>query len=351
MFAILRVAKLKTPGNVGGLNAHLTRTMDVPNADPELAKFNSRPVGSENLWKDVQQRFDSLGITPRKNAVLAIDHIITASPEAFPFEKGLKDGKVTLRGNVDKWKDFQSSAMEWLTETYGKANIVNFTVHHDELTPHIHAVITPIDSKGKLNCRDFLGGRDKLRDMQTTFAKKVEHLGLKRGIEGSKAIHQDVKRFYEIIQQAKPELLPEIKIEVKSPEKGMLGIGYKLDPQQVAEQETERINNVLKLTTEKANRTLLEASILNNQPNTGKNHLKGLEATLNKFRGDNERLKSANKTLANEKTHANGLFWQLVQKVAKEEFTPQKAKELLQKEMEARKQKEPEKKKDQGMSM
>jgi len=256
-----------------------------------------------------------------------------------------------LRGSVDKWKDFESSAINWLTETYGRANIVNFTVHHDELTPHIHAVITPIDSKGKLNCRDFLGGRDKLSTMQTTFAKKVEHLGLKRGIEGSKAIHQDVKRFYEIIQQAKPEFLPETKIEVKSPEKGMLGIGYKLDPQQVAQQETERINNVLKLATEKANRALLDASILNNQPNTGKNHLKGLEATLNKFRGDNAKLLDANKTLTNQKNESNRMFWELVQKVAKEEFTPEKAKDLLQKEMEAQNQKEHEKKKDQGRGM
>ena len=347
MFAVLRVAKLKTPGNIGGLNGHLTRTMEVPNADPELKKFNSRPIGSNDLWKDIQERFKALDITPRKNAVLAVDHIITASPEAFNFQKTQQEGKVGLRGKVGVWDDFQSSAMNWLSETYGRENIVNFTVHKDEHTPHIHAVITPIDSKGKLNCREFLGGREKLSDMQTTFAKKVEHLGLKRGIEGSKAIHQDVKRFYEIITK-EPEFVQEPKIEVQTPEKGMLGLGYKVEPQLFAQQETERINNAVKEITQKANTALYEAVILNSQGNTSKNKLNGLEASLNRFKGEKERLLNANNSLSDEKKQTVAAYWDLVKKVAKNEFTPDNAQKLLEKQMQKQIEKQ---KKDQSRGM
>jgi hypothetical protein len=87
-FAIVRTAKLKTAGNLGGLNNHLERKMEVPNADPELSHLNRRKVGSGDLAKDVTNRLQAAGIEkPRKNAVLAIEHLMTASPEAFPFKK------------------------------------------------------------------------------------------------------------------------------------------------------------------------------------------------------------------------------------------------------------------------
>ena len=56
--------------------------------------------------------------------------------------------------------------------------------------------------KGKLNARNFLGGRDKLRAMQTDFAQKVgADFGLDRGIEGSKLKHERVQRNYALIKK------------------------------------------------------------------------------------------------------------------------------------------------------
>jgi hypothetical protein len=201
-FAILRTAKLSSGGNIGGLNAHLTRTMDVPNADPDLAVYNSRPIGSADLWGDVQRRIEESGVKVRKNAVLAVEHLITGSPEVFNHHVRETKGKKELYGNVNAWKEFETSAKQWLFERYGRENVVNFTVHKDESTPHIHAVIVPI-MDGKLNCRGYLGGREKMSEMQTSFAKAVDHVGLQRGIEGSKAKHMDLKEFYGITEQAK----------------------------------------------------------------------------------------------------------------------------------------------------
>jgi FtsZ-binding cell division protein ZapB len=202
MYAILRTAKLKTAGNCGGLNNHLERKMEVPNADKDLTYLNHRQVGSGDLAKDVSNRIKGAGIDkPRKNAVLAIEHLMTASPEAFVLTKKLssKTGKHVLTGSqedIDRWKKFRESCYDWLMKQYGKENIVNFTTHLDEQTPHIHAVVVPIDSKGKLNCRDYLGGREKMRGLQDSFAQIHQELGLERGIKGSKANHGTVKQFY-----------------------------------------------------------------------------------------------------------------------------------------------------------
>jgi hypothetical protein len=196
-YVVLRTEKLKTAGSIGGLNAHLTRTMKVPNADPELQKYNTRPIGTTDLNHDIGKRIKSLGIVPRKNAVLAVEHLITSGAEAFNYHKA-ENGE--LRGDVNKWKAFESHALGWLVTNYGKENLVNFTVHKDENAPHIHAVIVPVIN-GKLNCRAFLGGREKLRAMQSSIAEIMKPLGLERGIEGSKATHVALKEFYGNLQK------------------------------------------------------------------------------------------------------------------------------------------------------
>ena len=146
MYAILRTEKLKTAGNLGGLNNHLERKMEVPNADEDLQKYNWRKVGCGDLVKDVKMRLEAKEITPRKNAVLAIEHLMTASPEAFEFTKVYNEEKNSyeLRGKtetIERWKAFEQNCQSWLKERYGEKNLVNFTVHWDEKTPHIHAVV------------------------------------------------------------------------------------------------------------------------------------------------------------------------------------------------------------------
>lgn len=159
---------------------------------PDLFKYNTRPIGTNDLNHDIQARIESLNTKVRKNAVLAVEHLITSGVKAFNYHKG-KDGQ--LYGDVKLWKSFEDNAMAWLSERYGKENIVNFTVHKDEQVPHIHAVVVPVVD-GKLNCKALLGNRNKMRDMQTSIAEKMKSLGFERGVEGSKATHTKLKRFY-----------------------------------------------------------------------------------------------------------------------------------------------------------
>ena len=141
MYAILRTEKLKTSGNLGGLNNHLTRTIEVPNADPELTMYNSILVGTRDLNSDVMNRIAQSGVKVRKDAVLAVEHLITTSPEFFQgFQKVKNDrGESVLQGDektIANLEDFKARAVEWLNDRYRSANVVNVTLHMDEKTPY-----------------------------------------------------------------------------------------------------------------------------------------------------------------------------------------------------------------------
>jgi hypothetical protein len=218
-YAILRTAKLKTAGNLTSLNEHLQRLRPTPNADAELTPLNVQLVGSQNLAADVQARLEAAGCTVRSNAVLAVEHLLTFSPEFLDIRKepGQAGKPAQLVGSAEdgaKLASFRDRAMEWLSERYGKENVVNAVLHLDEQTPHIHATVVPIDAAGKLNCRALLGDRQKMRDMQTSFAAKVAPLGLQRGVEGSQAQHQEVKRFYGLVKELNPQLEQEAQRQV-----------------------------------------------------------------------------------------------------------------------------------------
>lgn len=177
-YAILRTAKLKTLGNVAGSGAHAKRSLenDPSNIDLSRSGENVSLVGGDNVLDDVK---NALPEKYRSNAVLAVENLMTASPDFF-IGKSKKQIEMWADDCVDFAKDF-----------YGDENVVSAELHMDEATPHIHLYAVPkID--GKLNCREFLGGKVKLQKMQTKFANAMEKWGLERGLEGSKRKHVSV---------------------------------------------------------------------------------------------------------------------------------------------------------------
>lgn len=184
-FAILRVQKLKHSIAVRRSMQHALRAQETPNADPARTPENT---ASAECVSDVLDKFNQrLGTqkTIRSNAVLAIEYLITASPDAMR-EKG--------RFEQDR---YFMDALEWLKAKHKAENIVAWGIHRDETTPHMYAVVVPIDPKGKLNCRHYLGGAKALNELQTAFARDVaQQHGLNRGIEGSKARHTSIQTYY-----------------------------------------------------------------------------------------------------------------------------------------------------------
>lgn len=196
-FVILRTAKLKTAGSIGGSLGHNYRMMDTPNADESLTHLNEHECSLEQVKQNIQNRLPE---NVRSNGVRVVEYLISASPDWQGW-------------STDAEKEFFDNAKRWLKEKHGAENIAGLSIHRDETTPHLVAYVVPIDPKGALNARHFLGGRKLLSDMQTDFANRVHHLGLERGIEGSKAKHTEVKHHYAEIQKPIKNKLPEIKLD------------------------------------------------------------------------------------------------------------------------------------------
>ncbi len=227
MYAVMRFNKLKTMGQVSSRGAHNERTRDTPNADDERRGENERLAGSGDWRADVQARLDDAPKI-RANAVLALDYVFTASREFF--EQGDERERAA---RLDDWRD---RTMAWLRGHFGEANVVAAILHRDELTPHIQAMVVPINEKGRLSATDFIDGPSKLRGMHDSYHAAVEDLGLIRGVQGSVATHQDVKDYYAKIQGPTPA--PEIvrrEVEVERP--GRL-VG---NPERWANEQTARI--------------------------------------------------------------------------------------------------------------
>jgi hypothetical protein len=175
-YAIMRTAKLKSIGAISSCEKHNERQRETLNADKQLLNLNKIIIGNSNISYVESFKEITKNIKIRKNAVYGIECFMSASPDA------------------EFWRN-SKLLKQWA----------------DETTPHIHAFIIPIH-EGKLNCKKYLGGRNKLRALQTTYHNVVKKYGLERGIEGSKAKHQDVKRYYTALNQELTRELPKPKM-------------------------------------------------------------------------------------------------------------------------------------------
>jgi hypothetical protein len=203
---ILRVAKLKTAGNIVGSGRHNYRESQTDNADPTRTPNNTTTgaQSSAELLAGVQARLKTVSHV-RENAVLALEYFIGASPEFFAVNKFDGTKKTTLT------EEYFNQAEKWLIEKHGKENIIAITRQYDETSPHICAYVVPIDERGKLNASKFLDGRKKLSELQTDFANQCGlPFGLARGIEGSKAKHTSISEYYSVVNSKTPEVTSQI---------------------------------------------------------------------------------------------------------------------------------------------
>ena len=106
------------------------------------------------------------------------------------------------RSHPDQQQEWLDASTAWLVEEYGRENIAHLRLHGDERTPHLTGFIVPLDPEnGHLNARRWVGGARRCAQQQTDYAASVEALGLSRGVEGSTAEHESVKRHYGQIAQ------------------------------------------------------------------------------------------------------------------------------------------------------
>jgi len=169
-FCIMRMAKVKSKRDVVMSLQHNTRERIPVNSDPQKIRQNQTYGGTT---AECLNRFDQLlPEKTRKNAVLAVELVMTASPD--------------FSGD---WNSYLKACDEWALKTFGidphKKDIrpaIHVAHHFDETTPHTHLLIMPLKD-GKLNAYHFIGGtRNRMSELQDDFYQKVgQPFGLERG--------------------------------------------------------------------------------------------------------------------------------------------------------------------------
>lgn len=173
-YAILRVQKCKG-AEIGAMQYHNDREPGKhtnPDIDPTRTRMNREMCQHADYEGEVQARIDA-GYSGtrkvRKDAVRLVEGIVTASPEFF---EGASDEEV---------RGFFDSAFDFCCEEFGESNMVHFTVHMDEETPHAHFGFVPLKD-GKLSWKGFFPSKMALGKMQDRFHASVGALyGLSRG--------------------------------------------------------------------------------------------------------------------------------------------------------------------------
>jgi Plasmid recombination enzyme len=210
--AIFRISKLKSFVAIAGAERHNRRTRTTLNADPDRRQDNFTFMGEADR-PSVELARERIGDQKiRKNALLAIEVFISASPEYF------RPGQPERAGYWEKAKfeAWLAANAVFLEQEFGLQRILRAECHLDESTPHIHAIVVPLTAEGKLSYRQLYGGkRTDLSLLQDRAWLAVADLGIERGQKGSQAQHRTVQAWYAEIQQPLGADLDEETVRVQ----------------------------------------------------------------------------------------------------------------------------------------
>ena len=272
-YAIMRAKKLSNMGSVAASMQHCYRERNTHNADQERTPDNQHLVA-----KSTDEAMGKLrALLPekrRKDAVLAVEYVMSASPEWFE------------KATPEQEKAFFRQSLQWLADKYGADRIVTASIHRDETTPHLSAFVVPLTEDKRLSAKEFIGSRDKMRADQTTYAACVANLGLERGIEGSKATHQTIQQHYAAVERGvKPlAVITPKAVEPRVLRKGLFSSDVET-PEALAERLTKAVNEGFAGVIATASTALQERRRAKEMQDTANDLRKRLESIQGPFKG------------------------------------------------------------------
>lgn len=214
---IYRTEKIKTAGEVSGREAEANRTSEdkgrFQNSDInwELTDSNYDFKITHNWIDAVKDLCKELGCPVKKDSVLVLDHLITASPE-------------WMKAQTEETRmQFFEDAKQWIVDEFCGGDerlLLNCRIHKDEESNwHMCAATAPImknpqrseeelaqlkrkprQREYSLNAKAIMGGREKYGSRQQSIEDKV---GKKYGLEEREVREQGQAKKHRTVQQAK----------------------------------------------------------------------------------------------------------------------------------------------------
>lgn len=242
-YTVCKVMKLKSIGSNGRYSVrsageHNLREYNPENCDKDKQYLNRdivalpKKINGETYTyqgivrktiKDAQDAGTMHKVRP--DAVYAIELLLGFTP---PPGKEWKD--IIKDKDLDRWCEENK---KWVEERFGKNNLKHLVLHMDESTPHLHALIVPIDEKGRLCAKNFIDGPGDMSKLQTEYANKVgKQFGLSRGVSKknvkSKNLQKELFNSHATIQEFKEStigkaIIDEEYIKAKDNEKDEIG--------------------------------------------------------------------------------------------------------------------------------
>lgn len=125
----------------------------------------------------------------RKDSVQLVSVLVSSDQQFF---KNLGDTEVHR---------FFEVAAEYLSERFGRENVVAAKVHMDETTPHMHFTFVPLTDDGRLSAKTIID-RKALSSLQDELPKILQHNGfqIERGVENSPCKHIPIPQLKSVTQ-------------------------------------------------------------------------------------------------------------------------------------------------------
>lgn len=211
-YTIIRVEKVVNIGQLSVSLGHNGRTRECAGANQMMTVMNEIVVGTADVQDGLVTHQDLVRpLTKQRNSVQALEYVIACPPEAIEALDGPQDAP---HGKYLK------DAVKWLSERHGGPyTVISAVIHRDEKSPHVHVLVVPIATKVRkgghehlcLAANHYVGGRDKLRALQTDFHREVSSkYGLERGRpkEETQRYHKPVREWDEarVLSAAADEL-------------------------------------------------------------------------------------------------------------------------------------------------
>lgn len=198
MYGIMRVEK-RGRADVYGIQLEANRTVEQHEKGLEFDKSDidwgktddnifliQTEQWNKEITKVTKQIESETGKKTRKDAVVLLDGLFTASPEFF-------EGKTT-----QEIKKYFEDCLDFYVKEYcqgDETRVLNAVIHLDEATPHMQVASIPVytsESGNRLNAKIIMGNKTDYRKRQDRFFEAVsEKYGLERG-EPASAINDKV---------------------------------------------------------------------------------------------------------------------------------------------------------------
>ena len=166
-------------------------------------------------------------------------HEIAFGNQKVDLTHGADNSHIRRNKDIERWA---LDVYRFACEHWGEENVIGFYVHLDELNPHVHCTVIPVDERNKISFNKVFGGKiydskKRFFALHDEFAKVNEKWGMKRGnsiaVTGAKhrtteeyrrALSEECTTLEEQIEHNR-KLLGELLADIRFAERRVKGLG------------------------------------------------------------------------------------------------------------------------------